>query len=81
VAKNERNSGLPSASGSPFKTKNFNKFFFGIMIAAIVIAIAIMAYLSLAARHQSPGPGPTSRLRLPHEGRIGTSHLSGVQLA
>lgn len=41
---NNLGSGLPALKGSPFRTKNFMKFFFGIMIAALVFGAIIFAF-------------------------------------
>ena len=51
MADREVNSEMPSAAGSPFKTKNFNKFFFGIMIAALVIGALFLFYFWLGVKH------------------------------
>ena len=56
-------SGLPSAKGSPFVSGNFNKFFFGIIIAAILIVAIAFAVLRGVFRHTAPAPSqPKSQL-------------------
>ena len=45
--KKEFKSELPSAAGSPFKTKNFNKFFFGIILATLLIIGLVILYLTV----------------------------------
>jgi len=46
---------LPPAAGSPFITKNFNKFFFGICIAALILVVLFVLYfLFFAKKHGTP---------------------------
>lgn len=53
----EFRSQLPSPKGSPFKTKNFSKFFFGIVIAALILVAIILAYfLHAFGRHTTAQP-------------------------
>ena len=44
-------SGLSSVAGSPFKTKNFNKFFFGIVLFALAIVTVLTIYFLFLAKH------------------------------
>lgn len=51
MSESENRSGLPPASASPFRTKNFNKFFFGIVIAAVLLAVLIFALFYGLGKH------------------------------
>ena len=54
---------LPSPIGSPFKTKNFNKFFFGILITAIVIVGLILVFFVYGSgKHNQAHPGSSKRV-------------------
>lgn len=57
----------PTDPGSPFPTKNFNKFTLGIMLAALVLVILILLYFVAGVGRHQPGPAnadPHSAVRL-----------------
>lgn len=64
MSEEEFHSQLPSPKGSPFKTKNFNKFFFGILIAALVLAALILAYFVAGVGKQNQAH-PVSTVNVP----------------
>lgn len=70
MSEEEFRSQLPSPKGTPFKTKNFNKFFFGILIATLVLVALILAYFLLGiGKHDSVHPASSIRLLEPQSQR------------
>ena len=58
---------LPPMKGSPFVTKNFNKFFYGIVIFAVVIAaVVLMFFMGIFRRHNVPEPEIKPRSQMMH---------------
>ena len=73
MRKDDFRSGLPSANGSPFRTKNFNKFFFGIMLAAIILVALFFAFFYHARKAHPPAtvsPAGASSLNQPKGSRV-----------
>jgi hypothetical protein len=43
-----------ATAGSPLKTKNFDKFFSGIAIAAVIVTALILAHFMFLGRRRTP---------------------------
>ena len=45
---------LPPVAGSPFVTNNFGKFFFGICLAGLILAVFfVLCFVFLAKKHEN----------------------------